>query len=293
MADFQPKGLPVFTPPAPAAPPPPTMPNAKHIIAVASGKGGVGKSTVAVNFAIALAQTGAKVGLLDADIYGPNVPMMTGTEGKQLTGAPSGKIMPIEKYGLKIISIGFANQGDAAVIWRGPLVGRMIQQFLTDVEWGELDYLIVDMPPGTGDAQLTLSQSVALTGAVIVSTPQDVALSDAKKGINMFRKVNVPVLGLIENMSYFACPHCGERTEIFSHGGAKIAAQKFDVPFLGEVPLDIRIREGGDQGEPIVAQKSDSPIKEAFRTIAAQLSAQVNAPAADKEKSILGKVFKF
>ncbi len=292
MADFQPKGLPVFTPPAPAAPQP-TMPNAKHIIAVASGKGGVGKSTVAVNFAIALAQTGARVGLLDADIYGPNVPIMTGTEGKQLTGAPSGKIMPIEKYGLKIISIGFANQGDAAVIWRGPLVGRMIQQFLTDVEWGELDYLIVDMPPGTGDAQLTLSQSVALTGAVIVSTPQDVALSDAKKGINMFRKVNVPVLGLIENMSYFACPHCGERTEIFSHGGAKIAAQKFDVPFLGEVPLDIRIREGGDQGEPIVAQKNDSPIKEAFRQIAAQLSAQVNAAVAEKEKSILGKVFKF
>jgi len=292
MADFQPKGLPVFTPPAPPAAPPPTMPNAKHIIAVASGKGGVGKSTVAVNFAIALAQTGAKVGLLDADIYGPNVPMMTGTEGKQLVGAPSGKIAPIEKFGLKIISIGFANQGDTAVIWRGPLVGRMIQQFLTDVEWGELDYLIVDMPPGTGDAQLTLSQSVALTGAVIVSTPQDVALSDAKKGINMFRKVNVPVLGLIENMSYFACPHCGERTEIFSHGGAKIAAQKFDVPFLGEVPLDIRIREGGDQGEPIVAQKSDSPIKEAFRNIAAQLSAQVNAPA-EKEKSILGKVFKF
>jgi len=293
MSDFQPKGLPVFTPPAPAAPPQPTMPNAKHIIAVASGKGGVGKSTVAVNFAIALAQTGARVGLLDADIYGPNVPMMTGTEGKQLTGAPSGKIAPIEKYGLKIVSIGFANQGDAAVIWRGPLVGRMIQQFLTDVEWGDLDYLIVDMPPGTGDAQLTLSQSVALTGAVIVSTPQDVALSDAKKGINMFRKVNVPVLGLIENMSYFACPHCGERTEIFSHGGAKTAAKKFDVPFLGEVPLDIRIREGGDQGEPIVTQKNDSPIKEAFHKIAAQLSAQVNAPAAEKEKSILGKVFKF
>jgi ATP-binding protein involved in chromosome partitioning len=269
------------------------LPNAKHIIAVASGKGGVGKSTVAVNFAIALAQTGAKVGLLDADIYGPNVPMMTGTEGSQLTGAPSGKIAPIEKYGLKIVSIGFVNQGDTAVIWRGPLVGRMIQQFLTDVEWGELDYLIVDMPPGTGDAQLTLSQSVALSGAVIVSTPQDVALSDAKKGINMFRKVNVPVLGLIENMSYFACPHCGERTEIFSHGGGKAAAQNFTVPFLGEVPLDIRIREGGDQGEPIVAQKGDSPIKAAFHQIAAQLIAQINAPNADQEKNILGKVFKF
>jgi ATP-binding protein involved in chromosome partitioning len=171
----------------------------------------------------------------------------------------------------------------------------MIQQFLTDVEWGELDYLIVDMPPGTGDAQLTLSQAVALTGAIIVTTPQDVALSDAKKGINMFRKVEVPVLGLVENMSYFACPHCGERTEIFSHGGGKAAAEKFGAPFLGEVPLDIRIREGGDQGEPIVAQKADSPVKEAFRQIAAQVMAQIDAAnaEADDGKSILGKVFKF
>jgi ATP-binding protein involved in chromosome partitioning len=293
MADFQPKGLPVFTPPAPA-PPKPAMPNAKHIIAVASGKGGVGKSTVAVNFAIALAQTGAKVGLLDADIYGPNVPMMTGTEGKQLTGAPSGKIAPIEKYGLKIVSIGFVNQGDTAVIWRGPLVGRMIQQFLTEVEWGELDYLIVDLPPGTGDAQLTLSQSVALTGAVIVTTPQDVALSDVKKGINMFRKVEVPVLGLIENMSYFACPHCGERSEIFSHGGGKAAAEQFGAPFLGEVPIDLKIREGGDRGEPVVAQKEESPAKAAFHRIATQLAAQIAALSeAGKEQSILGRVFKF
>jgi ATP-binding protein involved in chromosome partitioning len=290
MAEFQQKGLPLATPP-----PQPSrlaVPGAKHIIAVASGKGGVGKSTVAVNLAIAMAQTGATVGLLDADIYGPNVPMMTGTEGKQLTGAPSGKIAPIEKYGLKIVSIGFVSQGDAAVIWRGPLVGRMIQQFLTDVEWGELDYLIVDMPPGTGDAQLTLSQSVALTGAIIVTTPQDVALSDAKKGINMFRKVEVPVLGLIENMSYFACPHCGERTEIFSHGGGQAAANKFEVPFLGEVPLDVKIREGGDQGEPIVAQKTDSPVQQAFRKIAAQVVAQINEKA-EAQPGILGKVFKF
>lgn len=294
MPDFQQKGLPLATPPQPQ-PSRLAVPGAKYIIAVASGKGGVGKSTVAVNFAVALAQTGAKVGLLDADIYGPNVPMMTGTEGKQLAGAPSGKIAPIEKYGLKIVSIGFVNQGDTAVIWRGPLVGRMIQQFLTDVEWGELDYLIVDMPPGTGDAQLTLSQSVALAGAVIVTTPQDVALSDAKKGINMFRKVEVPVLGLIENMSYFACPHCGERTEIFSHGGGKAAAEKFGVPFLGEVPLDIRIRQGGDQGEPVVAQKADSPVKEAFRQIAARLAEQISAANAEDEKgrTILGKVFKF
>jgi ATP-binding protein involved in chromosome partitioning len=271
------------------------IPGAKNIIAVASGKGGVGKSTVAVNLAIAVAQTGAQVGLLDADIYGPNVPMMTGTEGKQLTGAPSGKIAPIEKYNLKIVSIGFVNQGDTAVIWRGPLVGRMIQQFLTEVEWGELDYLIVDLPPGTGDAQLTLSQSVALTGAVIVTTPQDVALSDAKKGINMFRKVEVPVLGLIENMSYFQCPHCGNRTNIFSHGGGKAAAEKLAVPFLGEVPLDIKIREGGDEGLPIVAQDTASPVKEAFQRIASQLMDQINTinEQSTKEAGILGKVFKF
>ncbi|MDZ7344420.1 MAG: Mrp/NBP35 family ATP-binding protein [candidate division KSB1 bacterium] len=271
------------------------LPNAKNIIAVASGKGGVGKTTVAVNFALALAQSGAKVGLLDADIYGPNVPMMTGTEGKQLTGTASGKIAPIEKYGMKIVSIGYVNQGDTAVIWRGPLVGRMIQQFLTDVEWGELDYLIVDMPPGTGDAQLTLSQSVALTGAVIVTTPQDVALSDAKKGINMFRKVEVPVLGLIENMSYFQCPHCNQRTEIFSHGGAKAAAKQFEVPFLGEVPLEVGIRAGGDEGVPIVAQRTNSPAKMAFQQIAEQLAARVNELNVQKEKTpeISGKIFKF
>jgi ATP-binding protein involved in chromosome partitioning len=280
---------------APSQPGRLAVPGAKNIIAVASGKGGVGKTTVAVNFALALAQTGAKVGLLDADIYGPNVPMMTGTEGKQLTGAPSGKIAPIEKYGLKIVSIGYVNQGDTAVIWRGPLVGRMIQQFLTDVEWGELDYLIVDLPPGTGDAQLTLSQSVALTGAVIVTTPQDVALTDAKKGINMFRKVEVPVLGVIENMSYFQCPHCSGRTEIFAHGGGKAAAEKFGVPFLGEVPLDTTIREGGDEGKPVVAQNDDSPVKKAFQQIAEILSAQINElnTQGEKEKNILGKVFKF
>lgn len=272
----------------------PTVPGAKNIIAVASGKGGVGKTTVSVNLAIALAQKGAKVGLLDADIYGPNVPMMTDTMDAQLAGAPSGKIMPIEKYGLRIVSIGYVNQGDTAVIWRGPLVGRMITQFLMEVEWGELDYLIVDMPPGTGDAQLTLSQAVALTGAVIVTTPQDVALSDAKKGINMFRKVEVPILGVIENMSYFVCPHCNERTEIFSHGGGREAAKKFDAPFLGEVPLNLEIRTGGDQGKPIVAQKGDSAVKSAFNRIAEMLQSNVEALSAGDSpgKSILGKVFK-
>lgn len=272
----------------------PTVPGAKNIIAVASGKGGVGKTTVSVNLAIALAQKGAKVGLLDADIYGPNVPMMTDTMDAQLAGAPSGKIMPIEKYGLRIVSIGYVNQGDTAVIWRGPLVGRMITQFLMEVEWGELDYLIVDMPPGTGDAQLTLSQAVALTGAVIVTTPQDVALSDAKKGINMFRKVEVPILGVIENMSYFLCPHCNARTEIFAHGGGRAAAKKFDAPFLGEVPLNLAIRVGGDEGKPIIAQKDNSPVKEAFNKIAEALIKNVASLNADAtpEKSILGKVFK-
>ncbi len=272
----------------------PTVPGAKNIIAVASGKGGVGKTTVSVNLAIALAQKGAQVGLLDADIYGPNVPMMTDTMNAQLAGAPSGKILPIEKYGLRLVSIGYVNQGDTAVIWRGPLVGRMITQFLMEVEWGELDYLIVDMPPGTGDAQLTLSQAVALTGAVIVTTPQDVALSDAKKGINMFRKVEVPILGVVENMSYFVCPHCNARTEIFSHGGGREAAKKFDAPFLGEVPLNLAIRVGGDEGKPVVAQKNDSPVKEAFNKIAEALIKNVeilNAGSAP-EKSILGKVFK-
>ncbi len=272
----------------------PTVPGAKNIIAVASGKGGVGKTTVSVNLAIALAQKGAKVGLLDADIYGPNVPMMTDTMNAQLAGAPSGKIMPIEKYGLRIVSIGYVNQGDTAVIWRGPLVGRMITQFLMEVEWGELDYLIVDMPPGTGDAQLTLSQAVALTGAVIVTTPQDVALSDAKKGINMFRKVEVPILGVIENMSYFMCPHCNERTEIFAHGGGRAAAKKFDAPFLGEVPLNLAIRVGGDEGKPVIAQKEHSSVQEAFNKIAEALIKNVASLNADSapEKSILGKVFK-
>lgn len=274
--------------------PGPKLAIAKHIIAVASGKGGVGKTTVSVNLAIAMAATGAKVGLLDADIYGPNVPIMTATSGAKLEGAASGKIKPIEKYGLKIVSIGYVNEGDAAVIWRGPLVGRMISQFLTEVEWGELDYLVVDLPPGTGDAQLTLSQAVALSGAVIVTTPQDVALTDARKGINMFRKVEVPVLGVIENMSYFQCPHCEQRTEIFAHGGGKKAAASFGVPFLGEVPLSLDIRVGGDEGKPIVTQKSQSEIYLAFEKIAAALMAQIarQQEGEDASGSILGRVFK-
>lgn len=275
-------------------PKPAAAPVAKNIIAVASGKGGVGKTTVAVNLAIALAQKGYVTGLLDADIYGPNVPMMTDTMEARLDGTPQGRIKPIEKFGLRVVSIGYVNQGDTAVIWRGPLVGRMITQFLTEVEWGDLDYLIVDLPPGTGDAQLTLSQAVALSGAVIVTTPQDVALSDAKKGINMFRKVEVPVLGVIENMSYFVCPHCQQRTEIFSHGGGRAAAQKFEAPFLGEVPLHVAIRQGGDTGRPIVTQAGENAVKAAFNRIVEELIAQIEARRAggEQEQGILGKVFK-
>ncbi|MDZ7265910.1 MAG: Mrp/NBP35 family ATP-binding protein [candidate division KSB1 bacterium] len=280
--------------PTPPQQPPRPVPGAKNIIAVASGKGGVGKTTVSVNLAVALAQRGLQVGLLDADIYGPNVPMMTDTLKAKLHATPQGRIQPIEKYGIKIVSIGYVSEGDTAVIWRGPLVGRMITQFLTEVEWGELDYLVVDLPPGTGDAQLTLSQAVALTGAVIVTTPQDVALSDAKKGINMFRKVEVPVLGIIENMSYFICPHCGQRTEVFAHGGGREAAEKFAVPFLGEVPLNLAIRLGGDVGRPIVSQNDEAGIQAVFQKIVENLIAQVAAQnsRAGAGNELLGKVFK-
>lgn len=268
-------------------PPQPNLPNAKYTIAVASGKGGVGKTTVAVNLAVSLAQTGVKVGLLDADIYGPNVPMMMGVNKKLSTR--NNKIAPLERYDVEMVSVGFISEGDTAIIWRGPLVGRMIQQFLQDVDWGDLDYLVIDLPPGTGDAQLTLTQSLPLTGAIVVSTPQDVAMLDAKKGINMFRKVEVPVLGLVENMSYFMCPHCNERTEIFDHGGGKKASEKFDVPFLGEIPLDIKIRVGGDKGEPIAISEPDSPVAKAFAKLANTVIEQVTS---DKEKGIFKRVFK-
>ncbi len=264
-------------------------PNAKYIVAVASGKGGVGKTTVAVNLAIALAQNGAKVGLMDADIYGPNVPMMMGVHDK--LGTRNNKIAPLSRYGVEMVSIGFISQGDTAIIWRGPLVGRMVQQFLQDVDWGELDYLVIDLPPGTGDAQLTLTQAVPLTGAIVVSTPQDVALTDAKKGVNMFRKVEVPVLGIVENMSYFVCPHCNERTEIFNHGGGKKASKKFNVPFLGEIPLDITVRVGGDEGKPIVISDPDSPVSQAFKKIAESINQQVTKEK-DEDSGVLKRVFK-
>ena len=249
------------------------LPGVKHIIAVASGKGGVGKSTVSTNLAVALAQTGAKVGVMDADIYGPNIPMMMGVPDQP--EKEGDKIKPAEAHGVKIMSMGFFVPEDTAVVWRGPMVHTAIQQFFRDVLWGELDYLLTDLPPGTGDAQLSLSQIVPLTGVVTVTTPQEVALYDVRKGMMMFKKVNVPLLGVIENMSFFVCGHCGERTDIFSFAGGERAAKKFDVPFLGRIPLAPAIREGGDAGMPIVAADPDSPLAKAFQAVAAALQQRV------------------
>ena len=250
------------------------VPGVKNIIAVGSGKGGVGKSTVTVNLAVALAKAGARVGLMDADVYGPNVPLMMGVTGRP--HAENNRIQPISKHGVRIMSMGFLTEEDTPVIWRGPMLHNVIQQFVRQVDWGELDYLLVDLPPGTGDVQLSLTQTVPLMGAVVVSTPQDVALQDARKAILMFRQVRVEILGIIENMSYFQCPHCNKRTDIFSHGGGEATARKYDVPFLGEVPLDVAVRTGGDKGKPIVLGDSGSPASKAFLDIAGNVAAQVS-----------------
>lgn len=252
---------------APAEPKVAGVPGVKHIIAVASGKGGVGKSTTSVNLALAFQANGLKVGVLDADIYGPSMPRLLG-----ITGRPQpvhGNILkPMEGYGLKVMSMGFLVEEDTPMIWRGPMVMSAITQMLKEVAWGELDLLVVDMPPGTGDAQLTMAQQVPLAGAVIVSTPQDLALIDARKGLNMFRRVDVPVLGIVENMSYFLCPSCGERSDVFGHGGARKEADKLGIPFLGEVPLHMDIREKSDSGQPIVISDPDGPQAKVYREIA-------------------------
>ena len=251
-----------------AAPPAKALvPGVKTIVAVASGKGGVGKSTTAVNLALGLAANGLKVGILDADIYGPSMPRILGISGKP--NSRDGRVLePMENYGVKCMSMGFLVAEDTPMIWRGPMVMSALNQMLRDVNWGELDILVVDLPPGSGDAQLTMAQQVPLSGAVIVSTPQDIALLDARKGLNMFRKVDVPVLGIIENMSYFSCPNCGHRSEIFSHGGARREAEKLGVEFLCEVPLDIAIRETSDEGTPIVVSQPDSEHAKAYRLLA-------------------------
>lgn len=257
----------------------PAIPGIKSIIAVASGKGGVGKSTTAVNLALALAQTGKKVGLLDADIYGPSLPRMMGITGKP--NSPDGKrLHPLQGWGIPCMSMGFLVPEDTPMIWRGPMVMSALEQMLRDVEWGELDVLVVDMPPGTGDAQLTMAQRVPLAGAVIVSTPQDIALLDARKGLNMFRRVDVPVLGIIENMSYFCCPNCGHRSDIFAHGGARRTAEELGCDFLGELPLKIAIRETSDGGAPIVASQPDSEEAKAYRAIAAKVAEKIDRDAA-------------
>ena len=243
------------------------LPGVTSIIAVASGKGGVGKSTTAVNLALGLAAEGHKVGLLDADIYGPSMPRMMGITG-QPTSADGKTLDPMENYGVKVMSMGFMVDEETPMIWRGPMVQSALEQMMRDVNWGELDVLVVDMPPGTGDAQLTMAQRVPLTGAVIVSTPQDIALLDARKGLNMFRKVDVPVFGIIENMSYFSCPNCGDRTEIFGHGGAHKEADRLGVDFLGEVPLHRDIRTNADGGTPIVVSMPEGEHAQKYREIA-------------------------
>jgi ATP-binding protein involved in chromosome partitioning len=248
------------------------IPGVRHTVAVASGKGGVGKSTVAANLAIGLGQLGYRVGLLDADIYGPSVPMMFGITDKPRVDG--NRIQAFEKYGILLMSLGFILETDTPVIWRGPMVMRAIEQMLGDVDWGDLDFLILDLPPGTGDAQLTVTQKVPLAGAVIVTTPQDVALIDARKGLAMFRKVNVPVLGIIENMSTFICPHCGEATDIFKKDGGKKTADLLGTAFLGAIPLDPKIVLGGDAGMPITVAEPNGPHAEAFRQVAAAVAAE-------------------
>jgi ATP-binding protein involved in chromosome partitioning len=250
------------------------LPEVRAIVAVASGKGGVGKSTIAVNLAVALARRGQTVGLLDADIYGPSLPRMLGLARKpEMAGD---KLLPIPAWGLKAMSIGFMVEEETPMIWRGPMVMGALEQMLGQVAWGKLDILVVDMPPGTGDAQLTMAQRVKLAGAVIVSTPQDIALIDARRGVRMFERTHVPVLGLVENMSFFVCPHCGERADIFGHGGARAEATRLGVPFLGEVPLLLAIRETGDRGTPITAAEPEGAAAQAFAALAARVAEQVD-----------------
>ena len=268
---------PIPTGAAPAPANAPLLPEVKHVIAVASGKGGVGKSTTSVNLALALAGMGLKVGLYDADIFGPSQPRLLGISGAKPVAAPDGRMQPIEVLGLKVMSIGFLVEEAAPLVWRGPMVMGAVEQLLRDVAWGALDVMIIDMPPGTGDTQLTITQKLPLSGAVIVSTPQDIALIDARKGLAMFQKVNVPLLGIIENMSVYHCPNCGHESHIFGHGGAQADAARFEVPFLGALPLDIVIRETSDAGLPVVLARPDGPVAAAYRQIAQTVWAAVAA----------------
>jgi ATP-binding protein involved in chromosome partitioning len=254
------------------------VPGIRNIVAVGAGKGGVGKSTTSVNLAVALRQKGARVGLMDADVYGPNIPQMLGVkDGPEVTGDK--KMIAPEAHGIKVMSMGMLVPPDQPIIWRGPMLHSAVQQFMREVVWGELDYLIVDLPPGTGDVSLTMSQSVPVAGALVVTTPQGVSVSDVRKAVGMFRQLNIPVLGVVENMSYFACPHCGERTEIFGHGGGQAMADDFKIPLLGEVPIDVRVRSGGDEGQPVVVAAPDSAAAQAFRDVAGRVAAQISIQA--------------
>jgi len=253
------------------------IPGVAHVVAVGSGKGGVGKSTLAVNLAVALAQDGARVGLIDADVYGPNVPVMLGV--REQPYQKDGKILPLTAHGLKVMSMGFLVDPETPVIWRGPMLHGVMQNFTRDVDWGTLDYLVIDMPPGTGDVQLSLAQQVPLSGAVIVATPQQVALDDAQKAIAMFQKLDVPVLGMVENMSYFVCPSCDARHEIFSNGGAQRKAEALGLPFLGAIPIHPSVRQAGDEGAPVLVTAPSSPEAEAFRAVARQVAARLSIQA--------------
>ncbi len=254
------------------------VPGIRNIVAVGAGKGGVGKSTTSVNLAVALARKGARVGLMDADVYGPNIPQMLGSH-EQPDVTQEKKMIPPEAHGIKIISMGMLVPPDQPVIWRGPMLHGAVQQFMRDVAWGELDYLIVDLPPGTGDVSLSMAQSVPVAGAVVVTTPQAVSVSDVRKAVAMFRQLNITVLGVVENMSYFACGHCGERTEIFGNGGGRRMAEELGIAFLGEVPIDTRVRSGGDEGQPIVAAAPDAPAAQAFSEVAGKVAQQVSIQA--------------
>lgn len=263
-----------------------TLPNIKYKVAVASGKGGVGKSTVATNLAISLANAGSSVGLLDADAYGPSIPTMMGIQEQPKT-SPERKLIPHVRHDIKLMSIGFLVPEEQAMIWRGPMLHGAVRQLLSDVAWGELDYLIIDLPPGTGDVALSLTQAIPLTGSLIVTTPQDVALADVRRGVAMFERLGVPILGVIENMSYFLCPHCNEKTEIFRADGGKNTSERFGVAFLGQIPLDAEVCTAGDIGVPIVAGHPDSPQAEAFGTVAAELATVLAASDDEDELTIL------
>jgi ATP-binding protein involved in chromosome partitioning len=262
-----------MTPNQPGQPPKLPVPGIKNLIAVGSGKGGVGKTTVSVNLSIALTRLGHKVGLMDADVYGPNVPLMMGINKTPM--AYGDRIQPLEQYGVKLMSMGFLNPGDKPLVWRGPMLHSVIQQFLRGVDWGSLDYLVIDLPPGTGDVQLTLIQTAPITGAIVVTTPSDVSLEDARKAVHMFHQVKVPILGIVENMSYLMCPHCNERIDVFSYGGGRRTASEMKVNFLGELPLNPEVRIGGDSGDPVSLRQNNDPVAETFLELARNTVAKV------------------